>query len=269
MVTAGTGLQVNIRANTEASVRGHAWTSGTSTVSLAVGSNSSGQTRTDRVVLRLDRSTWTVRAVVKAGTPGSGAPALTQQTGDTGVYEIPLARATILTGASAVSVTREELYTGSRVRPCTSSTRNPNPVVGEMGMETDTGRLVLWDGSAWRIVYGTGSQATADASVSAWTRRGSSVVARTGSVVSLRTGYFDRTSALAAPSESRLPILIPADYQPPSLYQYATVYLSGSEIGNVTIYPKGDARAGQVWLTQHPAMSTGDTVLAITINWTV
>lgn len=69
-VAAGIGLSVDVRPGVYASVRGHAWSSGTAAVNLPVAANSSGQKRIDRVVLRLDRSDWTVRAVVKPGVAG-------------------------------------------------------------------------------------------------------------------------------------------------------------------------------------------------------
>lgn len=97
------GRQVKVRANKYAVVRGFFWTSGTSETTLAIGANSSGSTRTDLVVLRLDRSTWNVRVVVKAGIPGSGAPALTQTFGSSGVYEFALAVVTVPNGAATTT----------------------------------------------------------------------------------------------------------------------------------------------------------------------
>lgn len=270
VVSAGSGLSVNVRLGVYASVRGHAWYSGTSAVNLAIGANSSGSTRTDRVVLRLDRSDWTVRAVVKAGTPGSGAPTLTQQTGDTGVYEIPLARVTALNGASGVSVTREELYIGTRLRPCLSSARNPNPVLGEVAYETDTGRLVLWNGSAWGTAYDNSGSVSVDSSLSAWEITVESVLEKRSGNVHLRLGTFNRRGgSLAGPSDSRLPVLIPAAYRHASRNMYATAYITGADIGRLTIYPANHERAGQVWLTQKPDISNGDDVLPASVSWVV
>ncbi|MET9729680.1 hypothetical protein ABZZ79_03135 [Streptomyces sp. NPDC006458] len=270
VVTEGTGLNVLVRHDMRASVRGHHWTSGPTSSTLPVGTNVSGQTRIDRVVLRLDRSTWTVRAVISPGTPGSGPPALTQDTGDTGLYEIPLAEVTVLSGAAAVSVTRTELYVGSRVRPCTSTTRNPVPAQGEICYEIDTGRLRLWTGSTWTLVHRPQTSTSIDSPVSSWTNSGASVAERRGDSVTLRLGNFERNSSLAAASDSRLPVLIPVDYRHPTLNHFAPVYISGVRIGNLTIYPNNHAdRAGQVWLTQHPDMTAADSVLATTISWTV
>ncbi|MEU2316542.1 hypothetical protein ACFY7X_13845 [Streptomyces althioticus] len=270
VVTAGTGLNVTVRAGVYATVRGHAWTSGTSNVTLAVGANSSGQTRTDRVVLRLDRSDWTVRAVVKAGTPGAGAPALTQSTGDTGTYEIPLADVTVLNGAASVTVTRRELWVGSRVRPCTSSSRNPAPTVGEMCLETDTGMVRMWDGASWVTIRRTDDTANVDVTLSAWTPTGSSVLERRGDICVLRTAYFERkTSALAAASDSRLPLLIPSAHRHAYLQMHTPVYLSGHRIGMMTLFPANHERAGQLWVTTHPGLNAGQIIYTTTMTWAV
>lgn len=273
VVAAGIGLSVDVRAGVYASLRGHGWESGTVPVNLAISANASGSTRIDWVVLRLDRATWTVAATVREGTPGAGAPALVQDVGDyiTGVYEIPLATVTVPDGAAAVEVTRAEQYVGARIRPCTSTTRNLAPVRGEMAYETDTGRLMLWTGTTWVAVYRESGETVIGATVSGWTNVGDSVLEQRGGLVVLRLGGFRRTSSLSATTTSRLGVLIPAAYRPPTREQYAPVYVTVSEMGRITVYPANDGsnRAGQIWLTQHPAMSTNDTVSATTISWAV
>ncbi|NUP19883.1 MAG: hypothetical protein HOZ81_28145 [Streptomyces sp.] len=269
VVTAGTGLTVTVRAEAFANVRGFAWYSGSSSVTLAITANSSGSTRIDRVVLRLDRSTWTVRAVVKTGTPGSGAPGLTQ---DAAVYEVPLARVTLLSGAGTVTVTREELYIGARVRPCTSTTRNPTPMPGEMAFETNTGRLRLWTGSAWVGVMDDSGVIGINVPTAAWSNETECVLEKRNGSVHLRLGSFIRAAGtLAGDIDSRLPALIPADYRHPTRDQYVPVYISGAKPGRITVYSKAnDEKAGQVWLTNKPTISNGDAVLtAASVSWAV
>lgn len=116
------GMQVKIRPNKTGLVRGRTWFSGATEFTKAIAANVSGSTRIDRVVLRLDRATWAVTVQVKQGTPGSGAPALTQvATGSSsGTYEVPLATVTITSGASsitAVMVTPEQRYIGPSSTP--------------------------------------------------------------------------------------------------------------------------------------------------------
>ncbi|MDT7847185.1 hypothetical protein [Streptomyces justiciae] len=272
VVSAGTGLNVNIRAFVRGSVRGHSWYSGTSTVTLAIAANASGSTRIDRVVLRLDRSDWTVRAAIRQGTAGAGAPALVQDNGDTGVYEIPLATVSILNGASSVTVTRTELYVGTRLRPCTSTTRNPSPTVGEQCFEIDTGRVRLYTGSGWITLYDDTGVIGINAPTVAWSNETECVLELRNGSVHLRLGSFTRAAGtLAGDIESRLPAIIPADYRHPTRDQYVPVYISGAQFGRVTVYSKANTeKAGQCWLTNKPTISNGQSVLtAASISWAV
>ena len=66
-----------------------------------------GQTRIDRIVLRIDWTAHTVRVARLAGTEGGGAPALTQTPGT--LYETPLASATI-NPAGQIAVSDERVY---------------------------------------------------------------------------------------------------------------------------------------------------------------
>lgn len=271
VVTAGAGLTVNVRANVSASVRGHAWTSGSTGATLTVGANSSGQTRTDRVVLRLDRSAWTVRAVVKAGTPGSAAPPLTRDTGDTGMWEVLLATVTVRTGAVSVSVVRDELYVGTRVRPSLASHLNPYPEQGEMAYETDTGHLRSWDGSAWRSVYQRSAAVVIDSPNSAWSVGTSSVIEMRSGNVHLRLGSWTRRAGnLASGGPSRLPVQIPAQFRHPNRDQYVLAHVTGNGLARLQIYSSTTDTPGQVWLQQHPGVSTGQNILSSSgTSWVV
>lgn len=270
VVTAGTGLSVDVRSGVDASVRGHAWSSGTSTVTLPVAANTSGSTRVDRAVLRLDRSDWTVRAVIKQGTPGSGVPTLTQQTGVTGVYEILLANVTVLTGAGSVTVVRGERYVGTRIRPCTStSLTDPNPVAGELRWETDTRRLRLYTGDSLQTIYEDSGVISVYANVPAWRPVLASVLERRSGNVHLRLGTFVRESGtLSSGTPSRLPVTIPSAYRHPITTVFAMAYVNGGA-ARITIYSGDHAWAGQAWLTQHPTISNGDIVLPGSISWVV
>ncbi|MFG3660231.1 hypothetical protein [Streptomyces sp. NPDC047706] len=269
VASAGVGLNVTVRAEARASVRGHAWYSGTTPVNLPVSANATGSTRTDWVVLRLDRSTWQVRAVIREGTAGAGAPALVQDTGDIGVFEVPLALVTVPAGASAVSVTRAEQYVGTRLRPCTSTSRPAMPRRGDVCYEIDTGRLVLFNGSAWITVYSDSGVINVSSALSSWTVGITPVIWERNGNVHFRLGEFDRVgSSFTGASDSRLPVLIPAGYRP-THHIYAVAYLTGSRIGRVTVYAAGNERAGQVWLTQHPGISTGDVVMPNSVSWVV
>ncbi|MFE2044339.1 hypothetical protein ACFXAZ_26130 [Streptomyces sp. NPDC059477] len=272
VVTAGSGLNVTIRANVTASVRGHFWTSGPTGDTLAVTPHLvGGGSRTDWVVLRLDRSTWTVRAAIRQGTAGAGAPALVQSTGDTGVYEIPLAQVTVRTAAASVTVDRYELYSGARVRACRSTTRNPRPVTGEVAQEIDTGTTRLWTGSSWQVLSDDSGVILVDSPLSAWSINVQSVVERRSGAVHLRLGSFERAAGtLDAEDESRLPVLIPSGYRHPSRDQYFIGYVTGTRISRGIIYSSASDRPGQVWLTNKPAIARGESVLPVSgISWVV
>ncbi|MGI5196589.1 hypothetical protein ACQEVY_23555 [Streptomyces sp. CA-288835] len=270
VVTAGAGLSVDIRAGVYASVRGHTWASGATTVNLPITANGSGQTRTDIVVLRLDRADWTVRAVVKEGAPGAGAPGIVQYPGDTGVWEIYLAVVTLLSGAGTVTVRRNELYVGSRVRPLTSITHNPFALPGELQYETDTGRLNVYDGTARRTVFSRSDIVSAASPLAQWSIIVEPVLELRNGSIHFRLGQFERTAGLLDnATASRLPVLIPAEYRHPSRNTYAIAYLSGARIGRLTIYPNNHATPGQVWLTQKPDINTGDHVQPGDVSWAV
>lgn len=153
----GSGMNVKIRSGKFALVRGHMYSSGASDLTKTVTANASGLTRVDLLVLRLTRATWDVTSEVKAGAPGSGAPALTQDTGTTGVFEIPVATITVPSGDVSISsdqVVAAGYYLGEPLIVCTSSTR-PGHAPGRRIWETDTAITYVSTGAAWRLLQPT------------------------------------------------------------------------------------------------------------------
>ncbi|MFF2189233.1 hypothetical protein [Streptomyces sp. NPDC058155] len=271
VVVAGVGLTVTIRANTEGSLRGHGWTSGSTGDTRSIAANSSGQTRIDRVVLRLDRDTWTVRAVVKTGTPGAGPPTLT--TGqEFSTYEALLANVTVLSGANSVTVTRGERYVGSRIRPCTSQANtDPNPRFGDVTWEVDTKRLRIEMGAgAKQNIYSDSGVIGINSTVLSWSNEVESVLQERNGSVHLRLGSFRRlVSNLAAADESRLPVLIPAAFRHPTRDQYGGAIVGGTACRFI-IHAASTNRAGQVWLVNHPNISAGAFLLPLSgQSWAV
>lgn len=152
------GRQVKVRANKYGLIRGFFWTTGTSETIESIAANSSGSTRTDLVVMRLDRSTWTARPAIKQGTPGAGAPALTQTFGASGLYEMVLAVVTVTNGAATITagnVVARDVYLERP--PLAGSYANMQALTGMMvGQEfrvyDSTSPTVVsfwWNGTIW------------------------------------------------------------------------------------------------------------------------
>ncbi|MBZ6175605.1 hypothetical protein KVH24_23070 [Streptomyces olivaceus] len=269
VVSSGPGLSVTIRADVAASVRGHGWYSGSTPFSVGLSGNISSQPRVDWIVLRLDRATWAVTAAVVTGTPGSGAPALRQEVGDTGVWEIPLAQARILGGASSATATRAEQYVGTRCRPCTSTTRNPRPRLGEQCFETDTGIMRIWNGQSWRLVFNESGDVVVNSALSSWGIEADTVLEQKNGAVHMRFGVFIRTGG-SLTTETRMPVLIPAAYRPATRGRVAIAYITGGRVGRLQVYANNTSRPGQVWLTQYTGTIARDhSVLPGDISWVV
>src|SRR3990167_671738 len=101
-------------ANTLRVATGHAhvygtWYENDANVDVTI-ATPSGATRIDRVVLRKDWNTQTVRVTLIAGTEGGGAPALTQSIGVT--WDFPLAQASITTGG-VITLTDQRVFLNS------------------------------------------------------------------------------------------------------------------------------------------------------------
>lgn len=158
------GREVHVRAGKCGIVKGHAWTSGAADFALTIAANSSGSTRTDTVVLRLDRSTWDVTAAVRQGTAGAGPPTLVRDAGDTGLWEIPVADVTVDNGVATIAsgkVGARTLFQSGATRPCNVLTDVQATLDdGDMVYEASTGRWIGWTASGGVVLYqDTGFQA--------------------------------------------------------------------------------------------------------------
>lgn len=144
-----TGMQVSVRVG-RALVRG-VYYENTATKTLAIASNSTGSTRLDRVVLKLDPISNTVTAVVKTGS--TSAPALTQD--DLGVWEMPLARVSVANGAVSIApgnVTDERVHTDADLLPCRVVGDLSGQRFGSVAAEFTTGLLKWWNGTTWLTI---------------------------------------------------------------------------------------------------------------------
>jgi hypothetical protein len=154
-----TGRQVKIRSGKKAIVRGYLWGSDISADEVVpTTTNTSGNPRIDRLVLRLDRTTRNVRTALLTGTPGvtPAPPALTQNTGTSGFWDFPLARWQVATGYTTIAasdVVAEGWYTANQSRlACLSTGIRPAGAAVEPGMElfeTDSGFAYRYNGAKW------------------------------------------------------------------------------------------------------------------------
>lgn len=164
-----TGRHLKLRSNKYGLVRGRMWASGPTDVTKPVTANASGATRMDLLVLRLTRSTWRVTSEVKAGV-GLTLPALQQDPdvagAGAGMWEIPLAKATVVDGATTINPDQcvpIPWYLSYPEVSCTSTTR-PAIKPGMRIYEYDTGARYYAAGSTWlkiateldavRMIYG-------------------------------------------------------------------------------------------------------------------
>lgn len=146
--------EVRIRASKRAIVEGYGWENDASEIILsgtAIAANTSGSTRVDLIVLRLDRADFSVRVKVVQGTPGAGAPSPSTSTGTSGTYELPLAEVVVdnnVTTITAGKVTNRAWYLGTdgQIR-CTEALLSTVPhEAGRTVMVTDTNRYVVSTG---------------------------------------------------------------------------------------------------------------------------
>lgn len=154
----GTGRNVKIRNSRRARIHGYAWDSGTTDLVLPVAANTSGALRKDLVVLRLDRATWHISAVVKTGNSPTIPPVLQQDGGTTGLYEIPVA--TVDVANAALTLTADKVnhvgwYVGQPPMLCTPAS-SPAPATGLVKIDTATGVMSVAKGSTgWQQLVST------------------------------------------------------------------------------------------------------------------
>lgn len=141
------GGQVIVAAGLRGRLRGMPWLSGVDPVPFSP--SLTGSTRTDLVVLRLDRADGhKVKAAIRTGTAGNPAPAPFGGTGPSDWWEIPIAEYDV-GGGSFGSLRRRCWYVGPEGQLlCKSSTRPPHSP-GRIITEVDTGTRFVSNGVSW------------------------------------------------------------------------------------------------------------------------
>lgn len=207
--------EVRIRASRQAIVEGYGWQNDASVVTKTLAANSSGSTRVDLVVLRLDRTTWTVTSQVIQGSPGSGAPSpITNAPGGSpDYYDLPLATVTIADGATtlaAATVTPVAWYLSPDGQIlCTSTTRPPHERSRRI-FETDTSREYISTGTVW---LPTAGDATGTIATFGGFSHDYAVLRRRGGMVTFALTARKTSAGLSANTEYRC-ANVPADFRP-------------------------------------------------------
>jgi hypothetical protein len=221
--TDGSGTRiVRVRANKYALVRGILWSSGDTDLALpGLTANSSGSTRIDLVVARLTRSVPSVTVAVVQGTPGAGAPAVTQNTGTTGVYEVPLGEITVLNGASTLAADKtapREWYLMEQGVVCTAATTPPHRPGRRIWLSD--GREMVSTGSAWITTHEDTGWLSGLSAGFGWTLAAGNYRRRNG-MVTLNL-VAERSGSSIAANTSILVATLPAGFWPT-----ATLFTSG------------------------------------------
>ena len=268
-----TGRQFKVRANSAFIVRGFRWEAGADGIVRSLDANTSGNPRLDLVVLRLDRSNFTVRVQVLKGTPAAvpTLPAVTQQTGSTGRYEIPLASIRVahnagsnLPSIASGDVTAYENWLGA-AQLIGHSFARPAVKPGGIWTEYDTNRSFVGLSNRWHLfAEDTPSyQFTANGS---WDPARFYVYAtrRNGWVMVQGIAYRKNGLADAAPGTDIPICTLPEAYRP-DLGQYG----DGSQSGNLPIRVFASNTDGAITLFDHEVLKAGQFVHFGPLTWPI
>lgn len=260
-----TGRQVKIRAGRYAVVRGAAWYSGASDITVAISANASGSTRIDRLVLRLTRATGVITETVVEGTPGSGAPALETSTGTTGLYDFPLAKITVADGTTSLDENTVDLdgwYLAPQPIASTAATWPPFDVhfPGWIMLDVAAARAAISTGSEWLDLYRDSGWVTASAA-GGWAFDGRTRYRRRDGLVTLNVAARRAGSSLPEGTNSTI-LTLPAGYRPAFDSMTLVGYVDGSRVARAKV----DA-SGQVILDNYNYVFTQGWFLSGTVSF--
>lgn len=142
-------------------IKGQLWRADAAVSTPLPGNPAAGMSRTDLLVIQYNRAASSSPAVVQllivTGAPAASNPAippLTQNpvgTGGTGVWQIPVAQWTV-NNAGTISGFKDIRQFCGRTTALMTSIARPNMTYTRLGLETDTGYLLLYDQNiaGWR-----------------------------------------------------------------------------------------------------------------------
>jgi hypothetical protein len=141
------GLFVSVSAG-EAMVQGF-WYKNDASKNIAVAANTSGSTRIDRVVLRLQRVLNAITAVLVQGVAGGGLPAITQVAG--GDWDYPLGTITVPTGTT--SAVTAAMLSDTRTYSYALSSQDSNGEVAVDGQPSSRYKHLAMDTRSKRLYW--------------------------------------------------------------------------------------------------------------------
>lgn len=262
------GRQAKIRANASYLIRGFRWDSNEGQV-RSLDANTSGNPRLDLFVLRLDRSNFTVRVEVLKGVPAATPtiPAVTQQLGLTGRYEIPLGAVRVNNNASNIissDVTSMETWHAMPNQIGHSSQRPSQVDPGSLWSEYDTGRTFAGLQNSWHLIGEPGTFQKIDAHATNWDPTKDSVyVQRRNGWTYFQALVYRKTNAADLPSGVDAHIAqLSEPFRP-----IGNIYGDGSMSGNAHVRVYFDAISGYVTLVDHPVLKAGNFVHVGPYSW--
>lgn len=139
------GMFVSVAAG-QAIVRGHFYDS-TAAETLTIGASNTNP-RIDTIVLKLDPAVNTIVLQVVAGTPAaSPVPATLTQT-DAAIWQFKLAEVRVEASATTIDANKVTDFRQFIMDVWTTATR-PTALAGLVGLNTTTGMMEYYNGSAW------------------------------------------------------------------------------------------------------------------------
>lgn len=262
------GRQVKAYANQSAIVRGFRWESGTTPPVVSLDANTSGNPRLDLIVLRLDRSNFTVRLGKTRGTPASvpAPPAAIQDAGSTGAYELPLATVRVnssgTTGLPSIQsgdVTALDWWLAPP-GAVTKTGQNPPATHGMLLHHYDTGRSYRAVGSSW-VLFGEAGAWTKLQPTAGWTS--DNIYAQRVNGLVYFQAYITLNISDRAPHTDMSVCVLPAAFRP--LHDIAVpAWMSPSQAGLVNI----SASTGSVTVRSYAQVFPNGGTLAISpVTW--
>lgn len=215
------GRQVKVRGSRGAIVRGFRWQTDSAGLTVPITSNSSGQTRLDLVVLRLNRTNYTVRVAVLAGTPSSSptTPSPLMQDAPAQYFDLPLARVTVRTGTTILGAGDVEEYTWYLAEPMVVGKSNYTPpsVPGRMFWQYDSRALWVANSSGGYDNVQRDSGWVTVPLASGWTANQGVKVRRKGDTVFLNVSVVRSGATVASNVDSTIATISTASMRPDGL----------------------------------------------------